>query len=80
MLEAIHRSYYSMGKESAMDKRSKSIENDKITNILRKARFGSKYEESTEVYPPAHKKDSSEELTMGFLTGFLALFSNPLRH
>ncbi len=63
-----------------MDKHFKSIENDKITNILRKARLFPIFEESGEDNQTIYEKDRSEEYGLGFLAGFLMLFSNPLLH
>lgn len=63
-----------------MDKRLKSIESDKITNILRMARLIPKFEESGEDDQTIYEKDRSEEHGIGFLAGFLMLFSNPLLH
>lgn len=63
-----------------MDKQFKTKENDKISNILRKARFDPKFEESIDDNKSTHKKGRSEEQNMGLLTGILALFSNPLLH
>lgn len=63
-----------------MDSRSKTNDDDKVFVILRKARFTPKFEEPIENHQTANKKGRPEEHSMGFLTGFLALFSNPLLH
>ncbi len=63
-----------------MQKRFKPNKNNQTTaNVLNRARFSPKFEETTGEYRDDRKKGSKEH-TVVFLTGLLSLFSNPLLH